>query len=142
MVCQKSGVVALRIKRLALILHSFHELERWEHQFNASYFSGLLEAIDEPIGVSVDYLWLIYVEQNTVPETLMSWLRRRVRLTHIDLVAAVLPAACEFLFSYGEELFPGTANDMLKKTTHNFTIDKGANLPPVIGNPHQRCGNM
>jgi PAS domain S-box-containing protein len=94
-------------KKNVLVLHGLWRIRTWEIPFNASLHNEFLADKAVTAGITHVYLGLEDYPDSVYPRKLIEQLRDRVETHPVDLVISILPGADRFLFSYGEELFPG-----------------------------------
>lgn len=92
-----------------LVLFDSNTLSPWKRQFSDSLHARLLaiESSTDPVQLSYEFLGLDELPVGSVPGWVLDGLKNKQQLSPADLVISVLPDSSDFLYNYGEDIYPG-----------------------------------
>ena len=100
-------------KKKILVLHGNLEMSRWQEQVSSRFYKEMINVPDIRVDITFEYLGLNHISSDTGPQNIISYLQSISAVKPIDLVIGVLPRANNFLFHYGQTLFPNASKIFL-----------------------------
>ena len=122
-----------------LVLLGLDEMGIWENDFTQELFGTLKAETDFSFSIHYQFLGLNTILSDEDPSELIAYLDRRASDTSYDLVMAILPAANQFLVTYGDNLYPdipklyilpsnASLEDIQTQTAPNAVIQSASTL--------------